>query len=232
MAVEKRRGCGFRKVGGMYLVCDGAGFGCNQLPFNLEVCPVCSQGIKPSRGFTWINPLQLFKAQECKVTCPMSPNCPLRFEGRQGLMWIGGGFYTPEDFIKEANEMGISKRIGALHQGFELGKTWVFLAHKKAGKKQVPIPDTTPEDVRADLYSVVKMEKEVPAVFYIFKPTRIEKIVTETQSKDEAEMKKLKDRGITPVAVPDDDKDHQGTVYDKKKEETATSTKNMIKLEE
>lgn len=39
MAVETRRGCGYRKVGGIYLVCDGAGFRCDQLPVNLEVIP-------------------------------------------------------------------------------------------------------------------------------------------------------------------------------------------------
>ncbi|MEI6227005.1 MAG: hypothetical protein WCS72_19880 [Deltaproteobacteria bacterium] len=42
----------------------------------------------------------------------------------------------------------------------------------------------------------------------------IEKIVTETESKDEAAMEELKGRGITPFVVPDDDKDHQGSVYD------------------
>ncbi len=215
MAIEKKRGCGYRKVGGMYLVCDGAGFGCDQLPFNLEVCPVCSQGIKPSRGFTWIIPNQLFGVKECKATCPI-PICPLRREERQGLMWIGGGFYTPEDFIKEANEMGISKRISAVPNGFKLGETWVFMAHKKAGKK---IPVVKPEG-----YPILSTKRvEVPAVFCVFKPARIEKIITETQSKDEVEMKKLKERGITPVAVPDDDKDHQGTVYDKKKEETTAT---------
>ncbi len=211
MAVEAKRRCGFRKVGGIYLVCEGTGFGCDQLPYNLEVCPVCSQGIKPSRGFTWIIPDHLFGVKECKATCPM-PICPLRRAEKHGLMWVGGGFYKePDDFIREAKEIGISKRIAAIPNNFKLGETWVFLAHKKAGRKQVLMPDTTPEETTH--------EKEVPAVFYIFKPTRIEKIVTETQSQDEAEMQKLKDRDITPVTVPDDDKDHRGTVYDKEKEE-------------
>lgn len=213
MAVEKKRRCGYRKINGLYLVCEGSGFRCERLPCNLEVCPVCSQGIKPSRGFTWIIPNQLFRdASECKATCPLADHCALRFEQKQGLMWVGGGFYKdPDDFIREANEMGISKRIAAVPNDFKLGETWVFLAHKKAGSKKVLMPDTTPEETTH--------EKEVPAVFYIFKPTRIEKIVTETQSKDEAEMQKLKDRDITPVTVPDEDKDHRGTVYDKEKED-------------
>jgi len=58
-------------------------------------------------------------------------------------------------------------------------------------------------------------------IFQVFKPTHIEKIITETMAKDEAEMKRLADHGITPVIVPDDDKDHQGTVYDKESEYAA-----------
>jgi hypothetical protein len=49
-------------------------------------------------------------------------------------------------------------------------------------------------------------------VFRIFKPERIEKIITETMAKDEAEMNKLADAGITPVIVKDGDRDHEGTV--------------------
>lgn len=220
MAVEQKRGCGYRKVGGLYLVCDGVGFRCDLLPYNLEVCPVCSQGIKPSRSFTWIIPNKLFeRSQECRATCPIIAYCPLRFEQKQGLMWVGGGFYKePGDFIKEAHEMGISKRISAVPNGFKVGETWVFLAHKKAGRKKVAVDVVEGRDELTDQAVRLEQEKEVeaPAVFYSFKPTRIEKIVTETQSKDEAEMQKLKERGITPVAVPDDDPDHKGTVYDKK----------------
>src|SRR5215831_19320185 len=46
-------------------------------------------------------------------------------------------------------------------------------------------------------------------------PTRIEKILTASMANDAAEMQKLADAGITPVIVPDDDKDHQGSVYAK-----------------
>jgi hypothetical protein len=39
-------------------------------------------------------------------------------------------------------------------------------------------------------------------------PERIEKLVTESQSRDATEMAKLARRGITPVVVPDNDPDH------------------------
>lgn len=53
MAIEAKRGCGFRKVGGTYLVSEGEGMPCDRLPIKLDVCPVCSHGFKRSRGWTW-----------------------------------------------------------------------------------------------------------------------------------------------------------------------------------
>lgn len=53
-----------------------------------------------------------------------------------------------------------------------------------------------------------------PGIFRVFKPERIEKIITESQSKDAAVMEELIAKHITPVVVPDNDPDHQGTVYD------------------
>jgi hypothetical protein len=38
---------------------------------------------------------------------------------------------------------------------------------------------------------------------------------------DSSEVKELLDKGITPVFVPDDDPDHQGSVYDKEEEEVS-----------
>ena len=110
-------------------------------------------------------------------------------------MWVGNQFYTPEGFIEEAMQFGISKRISAVPKNFKIGKTWVFLAHKLSGR------DT--------------LNRKVPAIFYVFKPTRIEKIVSETQYKDDVEMNKLRAKGIIPVIVDDEDYDHRGSAYDR-----------------
>ena len=91
--------------------------------------------------------------------------------------------------------MGISRRIPAVPRDFELGKTFVFLAHPKVR-----------ESANGEW---------IGGVFRIFKPDRIEKIITATQAQDETEMNRLVEAGITPVIVLDDDRDHQGTVYDK-----------------
>jgi len=199
MSVETRRGCGFRKVGGLYLVGGGTGIPCTAIPMVVEACPVCDCGIKYSRGWKWIVPKPMFEKQleiiDCLLSCPTTTNCPFKSENREGLLWVGQRFYTPEKFIQEANSLGISKRIATVPNGFEVGKTWVLLAHKEAGR------DT--------------FGKKKPAVFYVFRPTAIEKIVTQTDFDNNLDgMNKLRKRGITPIAVPDEDADHRGTVYD------------------
>jgi len=59
MAQESKRGCGYRKVGGLYLVGDGIFVPCDRLPYLLETCPVCGHGIHFTRSMTEINPLKL-----------------------------------------------------------------------------------------------------------------------------------------------------------------------------
>jgi len=199
MSVEKRRACGYRKVGGLYLVSDGPAMPCCKLPIILHVCPTCHGGIKQARGWQWIDP-RPFLAGECTGT--MSGACPAANQealGDVGLIWIGTAFYpTPAAFIEEARCMGISRRITAVPRNFRLGEIWVFLAHPKV---QQVINEAGVAEWRA-------------GVFRIFKPERIEKIVTESQLDDEQEMARLHEAGITPVAVPDADADHRGSVYD------------------
>lgn len=201
---EQKRGCGFRKVGGLYFVGDGLAFNCKQLPYIMEVCPCCSSGIKQSRGYTWVQPNLMFpKAKDC--SCIIS-ECPLKQDTKAGLLWTGEKFYTPESFIEEANKMGISKRIGAVPRNFQLSKTWIFIGHPKAGFKD---------------------NHKVPAIFYVFKPSRIEKIVTEADFKDTEKMDKLRKQGLTPVPV-EDSEIHHGNVYDDKNKETKTTQSSII----
>lgn len=99
MAVEGKRGCGFRKIGGLYMVGEYVSVPCDRLPFILDVCPCCGGGVKQTRGTTWIQPLDLFEGDhptrrywhnpetgkdelmasygcECLTK---NPNCPLCF---------------------------------------------------------------------------------------------------------------------------------------------------------
>ncbi len=234
MATEARRRCGYRKVGGLYLVASGGGFPCDRLPFPLCVCPVCSAGIKQTRGWTWIDVAGLLGGNhkisiahgEPEVTpcgcmdglCPLCHN--VKSVGRAGLLWIGAQFYpTPANFQKEAAEMGMSRRITAIPRGFKVGETWVLFAHPKAivcdACHTSGLVKTSVEGVEAS----VECEKcsgsgWLKGAFRLFRPERIEKIITKSQATPEA-LFELQDKGITPVIVPDDDPDHQGSVYDK-----------------
>lgn len=200
---EPRRKCGDRKLGGTYLVSDpGDSFHCWSLPWHVTTCPCCFEGIKFSRGYKWFVPEKLFTNIEetclgiVESSCLVKNNCPLRSKDKSGIMWVGTQFYTPENFTEEAEQFGVSKRIASVPRDFEIGKTWVFLAHNRGGTD-------------------AKTNKKVPAIFYVFKPTRIEKIVSSTQYQDKDEMEILKQRGIIPIVVDDDDYDHRGSAYDK-----------------
>ena len=52
MAIEKPRRCGYRKVGGLYMVGEMASMmSCGQFPFALTQCPCCGSGFAQGLGF-------------------------------------------------------------------------------------------------------------------------------------------------------------------------------------
>jgi hypothetical protein len=104
---------------------------------------------------------------------------------RTGLLWIGTRFYpTVEDFLVEARDQGISRRLPLDHipRGFKAGETCVFLGHRHALR-------------------VVLDEGEdmIPGIVAIWRPQRIEKVVEEDITDEEIEA--LAKRGIEPVIV-------------------------------
>lgn len=242
MAIEARRGCGFRKVGGLYLVSDGRGVVCDRLPISLEVCPTCGHGIKQARGWTWVDPAALVGGVHPNCTdefpCPLCM-APHTLGPRAGLLWIGERFYrTVREFDREAAELGISRRIGAVPRGFKCGETWVLFAHPKAietplncgkcgalmtahrGEKVIAertattaaIVEQTGVELRCRCGN--KVPAFCPGIFHVWRPQRIEVILLDSQRGSEL-AKEYGEKGITPVYVPDDDPDHtKGTVYD------------------
>lgn len=202
MAQEAKRACGYRKRGGLYLCSSGLGSPCCKMPIFLDICPTCNGGIKQSRGFQWIDPKPFMPPGECTQRNKLCPCArPEMFGDRVGLIWIGTQFYPrPTDFMAEVHRMGMSRRIQAVPRGFKIGETWVFLAHPRIRE----VTDAT-DDTKTEWRG---------GIFHICRPDRIEKIITETDAADEAEMAKLAKVGITPVVVPDDDRDHQGSVHD------------------
>ena len=179
VSVERPRGCGFRKEGGIYLVCPSHGRYCGKLPLPLDCCPTCGHGIKFSRSWTWVNATALLDGKSCTYSdCDGCPGAkPL---GRAGLLWIGEKHYpNPGDWLAEATERGVSRRISAVPKDFILGYTWVLLAHIRGFEN----PDGT----------------WTPGLFHAFRPSAIEKIVSGDESDEEIDA--IIEAGMTPVKV-------------------------------
>ena len=204
---ERSRGCGFRKGGGTYLVTDEGKLlqPCGRLPLVLDICPTCGQGIKFSRSPGWVDPALLFEGNECRMKrkslrshseilqkifggpfgaktsasclCPLDDPSSL---GRSLLMWVGEKFYpSPMDWLQESQRQGISRRIASVPRGFIPGETWILVAHKKV--------------------NIEGGQKPQPAVFHLFRPDRIEYVVSGQES--EEELAKIEKRGISLVKV-------------------------------
>jgi hypothetical protein len=208
MAVEKARGCGYRKVGGLYLVTEGMGEPCERLPIPIMPCTCCGSRIKQSRGWQWVDIAWILSgARSCDGKpdhCPHCPVCTPRLfadakpMGKAGLLWIGGKFYKdPNAWMHEAQRMGVSRRIHTIPKGFELGKTWTFVAHPEA----IPAKN--------------KGKEGQPAIFHVFKTQKLELIVTE-KMKSEKWVKDFVKKGVTLVEVPEDDPDHAPVAKERK----------------
>ena len=211
MAIEARRGCGFRKVGGMYLCGEFISSPCDRMPFPLTTCPICGQGIKVSRGFTQVNPYRLWGPHDQPVTVFRDNpevrgeitklNCTDRFrpcllcdpqDEPAYIMLVGAGNYkTKEVFLEEAHRMGISKRIPFIPKGLELCKTAIYLAHPNACEVREPavlqqamaiVEETQINQPR--LLETEKVEKKL-GIFCAFIPKRVETLVWESELTDE-----------------------------------------------
>lgn len=190
---DRKRGCGWRKAGGLYLVAEGVDRACGVLPIPLERCPVCNHGIKPSRGWTWVDVAPLIPRTDLGEIICRAPNgycksCSFPREGKHGLLWIGEQFYaTPQQWLRETASQGVSRRITALPNGFKLGETWVLVAHRKAIVDGVFLGPEGP------------IHHWIPGIFQAFKPSAVEYVVKDDDSEDK--LKQLEKRGITPVRI-------------------------------
>lgn len=210
---EAARGCGHRKPAkdgvGVYLVGPSEMAPCGRLPYELHACPTCGGGVKPARGWSWIEPTKLFvfKASDLSLSgcmgrrapsvatrlrdplicelCPLGLGMP---EGRHGLIWIGEGHYaTPAEYMTEARRMGVSRKIKAVPKDFELGKTIVYLAHRHTPLKEMDLETGEP--------------KLGPAIFTVFKPTGIDLVIADENKVPEKAEKLAEKYGARVVKV-------------------------------
>jgi len=110
------------------------------------------------------------------------------------------------DFINEAAEMGISRRIKTIPKTLEVGKSVVYFAHVHAIEYEEEIEEL--RNGQATLKGGVLMQKKYkPGIITAFIPSRIEKLIWESEANEDT-MADLEKRGITPVIIKDGDKDH------------------------
>lgn len=182
------------------MVGSGLAAPCDRLPLEVTSCPVCGSGIKFTRTLTKVNAYRLwgkhdrvaeivhsadFQVPNC--TCPGSCYVCTPPDDISYIMGVGEKYYSPQSFITEAQMMGVCKRIPQVPQDLELGKTVIYLTHKRA---------------------IYGNDGYKTGLFYAFRPHKIEKLIWESEATPE-ELEKLEKRGITPVRVPDGDADHR-----------------------
>lgn len=237
MAVRKEvkvlRECGYRKVGGLYLVGPLLSRVCDRLPYKIKSCFVCGRSFQFNRGIAQVTGQEVFymphtidgigegvvveryganldhcmyKHKDSELAgCTCDANCPVCYpqEERAALLWIDKKFYTPESFTKEAERLGVSKRLPYIPKWLKLGEAWVFLAHPEAVEIE-GAPGKNGGDQG-------KFFAKVPGVFLAFVPQRIEKIVVEKEAEhfSQEAIDKLDAQGIDIVTVPWGDPDHR-----------------------
>jgi hypothetical protein len=157
------------------------------------------------------------------------------------LLWIGRAHYTPETYLRESRELGVSRRLSAMPKGLVLGETWVLLAHLDAVPSKEPTICTncgftmaahaggglfngglmtlTINGETRTACETFQAPKPTPGIFCAFVPRAVELILKESDATPERREREAK-RGVTVVAVPDDDRDHQGSVWDKDDEDS------------
>jgi hypothetical protein len=86
--------------------------------------------------------------------CGMCPMNKANLPETAGLLWVGGKFYKqPEDFLAEAKDMGISRRLSAVPKNLVVGETVIFLAHREC------IAMAKPFDQEVDRWSIEQCRK-------------------------------------------------------------------------
>ncbi len=225
---DKKRSCGWRKPGGLYLVGDGLSKQCGRLPIPLRTCPTCGCGVKPARGWQWVDADALAEPYPCKLAKSGCEGCALSAKiGKAGLLWIGGLYYkTPAAFDQEASDQGISRRIGRVPRGFVPGETWVLLGHRKAVSEKCPECKGNGGEfgnAKCDACDSTGTV-DIPGIFKLFRPSAIEYVVTGKET--EEELGKIVKRGITPIKVERDEEDV--LLQDAEKEQKTQPTRDIF----
>ena len=212
MPIEPERVCGYRQVGGLYMVCPGKTYYCDRLPLRIPECPYCGEHPRFTRGIAKIYPKGLWgwHSGDDPRGCTDKKTCNVCYPGNKAyLMWMGKD-YTLDALYNEAKKLGISKRIPRVPHDFEMGDE-VWLAKKGY--------ITDPNDKR------VKYD----AVVMTFVPTAIEYLAESKKKytkKEETKMQELADQGVHIVYVK---RTPENAVHFKKSKERKQKIQDKIK---
>jgi hypothetical protein len=198
VSVESARGCGYRKPGksgvGIYLIAEGLSSPCGRLPLPLEICPCCSGGIKPTRGWTWITPRLLFGSpQAMDALAGTARRCELA-----GMRLVGGPKPGALSVIKSGDhpdECASCPVGGALPDG-KHGLLWVGGAFYKTpadfttearrmgvSRKLSALPrgfklgETWVYLAHREALGLPDSEQRIAGIFSAFKPTGVDLVI-------------------------------------------------------
>jgi hypothetical protein len=244
--VESARGCGFRQWHGVYFMSGSFIEQCDRGIIEIEPCECCGERPRFNRGISRINPYQLFGKHEIlkEKTIDMmedcrhlrkNPFCYMCDPPTHGFLdWVGKDNYTPESFLKEAHEQGISRRLpkDAIPVDFVVGKSKVYLAMQglveKVEAETVGDKGKKPRKIKRD------------GIFMAYIPTRIEKLfhaeeftkhnmkahdpknMFDPENKEVCEacllIEEMLRKNVTPVFVdPKDERFHKKSLASRKK---------------
>lgn len=215
------RGCGWRKEGGMYLISGQMKKECGRFPMEMTVCPTCSQGVKPSRGFSWIQPIDLvehnYPGDVLRQSCDYCRG--------KGKILEADDFETCfecEGVGQKASFNPCAKsepgQCSSCPMGFPIWRAGLIWVGGKFYKRPEDFTQESlaqgisrritaiPKDFElnktwvflAHRNTSIKGERR-PGIFGAIKPKRIEYVIKGTETQEEIE--KMIDRGITPVKV-------------------------------
>ena len=197
----------------------GAGLKVTRMPMKIDAQKLLGPHITGKSEMRSNNPEPIV-AQDVLVAnwfCPEHEHCaicnPELMKGPAYMLGVGRE-YSPQSFIEEARKVGVSKRIWAVPKELEVGKTWILLTHRDAGTKEFPeheIELSTGKCVHCG-YGVARekpptCKRKVPAIFYAYRPERIEYLIWRSEATPE-NIESLEKRGLTVVIVEDGDEKH------------------------
>ena len=171
-----------------YYLCnrEGGREFCNRLPLPIPK----NNGrpmFRPCLGVKEINPLSLWGEADMEENMA----CPICHPPEKGyLLWSGvTGWDTPELFLEESfpdgNDLGaIVRKVRTIPKNLSVGDI-VYVASRWA--------------IPSGKYNKYGEEKYLPGVFFAFRITGIEKVLTLEERKNKRHIRRMINRGITPV---------------------------------